>query len=154
MQLVIIFMLTFVAFLALTLNFSKAFQMKNDVLTMIEKYEGVSPDSMALINNYLSSNGYHVKKRCRVGSYGITDLSSNNSMPIEEITESNKNNQYHYCIQKVASPSSSYGKKAYYKVDLFFYFNLPVIGDVFKFTASGSTNDVLKPIDELIETEE
>ena len=42
MQLVIIFMLIFVAFLALTINYTKAFKIKNELITFIEKNEGVS----------------------------------------------------------------------------------------------------------------
>ena len=42
LQLVIIFMLIFVAFLALSINYTKAFRVKNELVTMIEKYEGVS----------------------------------------------------------------------------------------------------------------
>ena len=58
MQLVIIFMLIFVAFLALTINYTKAFKIKNELVTIIEKYEGLNygtsnqSGSIDLINNY------------------------------------------------------------------------------------------------------
>lgn len=148
MQLVIVFMLIFVAFLALSLNYSKAFQIKNDMLTMIEKNEGMttgSDGSIALINNYLSSNGYHVTKPCPEGSYGVADLGK---ATIEKVTNTSK--KYYYCVQKVKSPSTNHKDKVYYKVNIFFYFNLPVIGDIFKFTINGTTNDVVVPADKLI----
>ena len=56
LQLVIIFMLIFVAFLALSVNYTKAYKIKNEVVTIIEKYEGVSSKkegSIEIINNYL-----------------------------------------------------------------------------------------------------
>ena len=37
LQLVIIFMLIFVAFLSLSLNYTKAFKIKNEIITTIEK---------------------------------------------------------------------------------------------------------------------
>ena len=59
-RLTIIFMLIFVAFLSLSLNYTKAFKIKNEIITTIEKYEGLtssesktSPGSIKIINNYL-----------------------------------------------------------------------------------------------------
>lgn len=142
MQLVIIFMLIFVAFLALSLNYSKAFQMKNEMLSIIEKYEGVNDKSITIINNYLSKNGYNVKNSCPRNSYGVKDLSNNSGSKVN-----NNNKDYYYCIQKIKSPSEKHSKKAFYRVNISFYFNLPVIGDIFKFTIEGNTNDVVRPND-------
>ena len=77
MQLVIIFMLIFVAFLALTINYTKAFKVKNELVTIVEKYEGIqtkSGGSIELINNYLSYNGYGTMKACETGYYGVDNL--------------------------------------------------------------------------------
>ena len=147
-QLVIIFMLIFVAFLALSLNYSKAFQMKNEMLTMIEKKEGLttgSNGSIALINNYLAMNNYHVKKSCKIGTYGVSDL---RGTTIEQVTNDGKT--FYYCIEKIKSPSSKHTNQVFYKVNMFFYFNLPVVGDIFKFTINGATNDIRFPADNLI----
>lgn len=149
MQLVIIFMLIFVAFLALSLNYSKAFQMKNELLTMIEKKEGLtdgSNGSIALINNYLLVNGYHAKRACPVGSYGVSDL---NGTTAESVTSASSSKQYYYCVSKFDSPSRNHNDKVYYRINIFFYFNLPVIGDIFKFSINGSTNDIVVPADNL-----
>ena len=40
-QLVIVMMFVFVAFLALSVNYSKAFRVKNQMISIIEKYGGV-----------------------------------------------------------------------------------------------------------------
>lgn len=147
-QLVIVFMLIFVAFLALSINYTKAFQIKNEMLTMIEKREGISTGSdgtIALINNYLTNSGYRVTGTCKEGSYGVTSLDSTS---IEKV--SNQGKQYYYCITKVKSPSNkNYGDKVFYKVNIFFYFNLPVIGDIMKFNIDGATIDITKPVDDL-----
>lgn len=146
LQLVIVFMLIFVAFLALSLNYSKAFQMKNEVMSIIEKREGLTTGadgSIKIINNYLYNNGYRVRRNCPAGSYGVSNLQGTT---IEKVTNGK---QYYYCIQKVKSPSTQHQNKAYYKVNIFFYFNLPVIGDIFKFSINGTTNDIYYPADKL-----
>lgn len=144
-QLVIIFMLIFVAFLALTLNYTKAFKLKNEVMTIIEKREGFTsgPDgSIAIINNYLRGNGYSIQKNCEEGSYGVTDLSGNTA---ERVV--NENKKYYYCVSKIKAPSQNHDGKVFYKVNLFLYFNLPVLGDLFTFDISGSSGDVVNPAD-------
>lgn len=151
-QLVIIFMLIFVAFLALSLNYSKAFQVRNEILTMIEKREGVTTGSninkstIKLINNYLSNNGYNVKGNCEKNSYGVSNLTASDAT-IEKVTNNKK--EYYYCISKLKSESTLHKGKVYYKVNIFFYFNLPVIGEIFKFNINGTTNDIVVPADKL-----
>lgn len=151
-QLIIIFMLIFVAFLALSLNYTKAFKVKNEILTILEKREGLTSGdngSIAIINNYLLSNNYHVTKPCEMGSYGVSNLNS----PVAELV-TNKSKSYYYCISKIKSPSSNNLGKVYYKVNIFFYFNLPVVGDIFKFDVNGTTGDIIIPADNLIAKEE
>lgn len=148
-QLVIVFMLVFVAFLALTLNYTKAFKMKNEVITIIEKREGITngnDGSINLINNYLSKNNYYLKRACPAGSYGVTSL---NSEALTYITESDHTKNYYYCIAKRKGPSTNYNGKVYYQVHLSLKFNLPVIGDIFTFEISGNTNDITIPADNL-----
>ncbi len=153
-QLVIIFMLLFVAFLALSLNYTKAFKMKNEVLTIIEKYEGLTDKengSIQIINNYLKNNNYRVTKRCPEGSYGVRSL---DSATLTEVTKENKNN-YYYCVTKMSKSVMANGEnykeegQVYYKVNLFLYFNLPILGDIFKFDVNGSTGNIIHPGDTL-----
>lgn len=147
-QLIIIFMLLFVAFLALSLNYTKAFKVKNELLTIIEKYEGVTNNqngTIAVMNNYLKANNYGTTKNCPVGdgSYGVPSLDST------VIKEAQKGQKYYYCVKKIKSPNKNHPDKVYYRVNIFFYFNLPVIGDIFKFDVSGTTGDIAKPSDTL-----
>ena len=145
-QLVIIFMFVFVAFLALSMNYSKAFRVKNEVLDFIEKNEGIHQNSLWFINNYLTNSGYDIKGNCEVGSYGVSDLNLNN-ISYTKITDSNKVKKYYYCVAKVKSGTKNFKNRAYYKVKLFFKFNLPVMGDIFTFDIDGQTKDVIYPAD-------
>ncbi len=139
MQLVIIFMLIFVAFLALTINFTKAFKIKNELITMIEKNEGLSAGengTISLINNYLSHNGYMVKGKCDNLEYGVSNLNS------DDIEEAIDGEDYFYCIKKTSFYTPSYPNRAKYTVRIFFHFSLPIIGDLFTFSSEGTTIDL------------
>lgn len=150
-QLVIVFMFVFVAFLALSINYSKAFRVKNETLSFIEKNEGITDNSLTFINNYLTYNGYTTQGRCEIGSYGISSLESQN-ISFEKVTNANK--RYYYCISKVKSPATNFRNRAYYKVKLFFKFNLPVVGDIFNFDVDGQTKDIIYPADGTCSTQD
>ena len=137
--LVIGFMLIFVAFLSIAINYTKAFQMKNDVLTIIEEKEGLtsgSNGSIALINNFLQKNNYNAKRSCPVmdGSYGATNLDTNTLEPV-----TNKNKTYYYCIEKLDSSSIESERKITYNVKIFLSFTLPILGDFSAFEITGQT---------------
>ena len=76
LQLMILFILLFVAFITLTLNYSKTNKVKNDVLTIIEKYEGLNDQSLEIVDNMLITSGYNGKGHCEAGSgvYGNKEL--------------------------------------------------------------------------------
>lgn len=146
LQLVIIFMLIFVGFLALTINYTKAFKVKNELVTIIEKYEGVTSGdngSVALINNYLRHNGYSIKGSCESGYYGVASLDSTSLTPVSD------NNKYYYCVRKVNTKSGTFHNRAGYEIVTFFKFNIPFLGDLFTFRVEGDTIDIASPSDEI-----
>ena len=140
-QLVIVIMFIFVAFLALSINYSKAFRVKNEVLSIIEKKEGITQINNA--NKFLANNGYNTVGKCEVGSYGFLI----NNVTATLIDNSNKNNKYNYCISKTKSITTNFPNRSYYKVKLFFKFNLPIVGDVYTFKVDGETKDITFPKD-------
>lgn len=148
MQLVIIFMLIFVAFLALTINYTKAFKIKNELVTIIEKYEGLNygtenqPGSINLINNYLQYNGYTVMGSCDEGSYGASSLNSDNNVALVNAVKGQK---YYYCVEEVSTKGASTPNRARYKIKIFFKFSLPILGDLFTFNIDGTTIDITNP---------
>jgi len=146
MQLVIIFMLIFVAFLALTINFTKAFKIKNELITIVEKHEGLSngkDGSIELINNYLRYNGYGVLGHCEENEYGIPSLESANL----EISESNK--KYYYCVRRESASITGLPDRSRYHMRIFFHFSLPVIGDLFTFSSDGTTININYPVKDI-----
>lgn len=146
LQLVIVFMLIFVGFLALTINYTKAFKVKNEVVSIIEKYEGVSSGdngSIALINNYLRYYNYQTMGTCEEGFYGVSSLNSTAIVP------ASGNTKYYYCVKKENSSSGTYDDRANYEIVTFFQFNLPFVGDLFTFRVNGTTIDINFPNDDV-----
>lgn len=146
--LVITFTFLFVAFLSLSINYSKAFRVKNEVINFIEKYHGIynsgsTANSVELINNYLKYNGYTAEGKCPIGSYGIRTRGTS----MVEIKNNNRNTKFNYCVRKRSSSAANFKDRAYYEVTLFFKFNLPVIGTIFVFDIDGQSKDIIKPID-------
>ena len=99
-SLVITFIFIFSGYLAVTVSYSRAFKMKNEILTIIEKHKGMTyrpgtvenskilpsatitknPGAFQTINLYLAGNSYNVTGQCDVAEsgeepwYGVKDL--------------------------------------------------------------------------------
>lgn len=146
MQLVIIFMLIFVAFLALTINYTKAFKIKNELVSIIERNEGITEKnngSIGLINNYLVYNNYTVQGNCSEGEYGVKNLYNNT---ISNVVPGEK---YFYCIKKINASTTTTPYRAKYQIRIFFRFSLPIIGDLITFSVEGTTINITNSINDL-----
>ena len=119
-----------------TISNSKSYKTKNEMLSIIEKYEGLTSNSIKLINNYLDYNVYDAKGKCPDSTwYGQSNISASNGVLEPAAT----NEKYYYCIKKRSANKNYY----FYEVKVFLGFNLPALGDFATFTISGSTADVL-----------
>lgn len=136
------FTLLFTAFLTLAIVYNKAFKLKNEVISILEKHEGLSTNSLKIINNYLANNNYRTTANCEVGEYGVKDLNNN---IIEEVTTSNVATNYYYCMSQHCSMQNcavSGNNNIYYNFKLFFKFELPFLGDLLTFPVNGETKGI------------
>lgn len=155
--LVIGFVILFTSFLAVAVNYTKVFRVKNEVTTIIEKHEGLSTKtnnlpggSLSLIGNYLKSIGYTNVGRCPGGSnkdnwFGFVEGSNT-------LVQAH-NDKYLFCVKKNASerPLSSGHKKTSYYYDLVFFFkvDLPIIGELITFKIEDQTFNIQNPQDNI-----
>ena len=147
-QLMIVFILIFACFLSLVISYSKAFSLKNEMLTMVEKYEGISVDSRGkgyegnakTINNYLKQNGYQTQGKCPEGWYGVISLEENESNNLNNYALADGDTKYYYCFQEETYQKNESTTNVYYNIRLFYKFNLPVIGEITTFKVEGRTN--------------
>ena len=150
-------MLLFVSFLIVTINYTKAFRVKNEVLSILEREEGLTSrttitdlGAMQLINNYLLNNGQTAMGTCDKDWLGVYSLETNLDFnSISEKVQTPGSRKYYYCIKKNDSFTSSKTEKykAYYEVRLFLKFELSVFGNLFTYGINGETNDIQYPGD-------
>ena len=58
------FIVIFTAYLAISVNYAKAFKIKNHIINMIEENEGFRDSSQQKIADYLVSQGYIARGEC------------------------------------------------------------------------------------------
>lgn len=112
-KLVMFFIVIYVCFLAIAINYSITFRVKNQIINLIEAYEGYDL-AKSQIESYIANVGYY---RTSVGNVSI-DASCDNGYCIEELT-------------------SERGK--YYRVTTYVSFDFPIIGQITNFPVSGET---------------
>ena len=106
-QIIIFFILIFACFLVLVLSYNKAYTIKNRTLSIIEKYEGITPTSAELLNDYISNKGYTNKGKCPDGWMGAINLQGDFEL-------AKTNNTYYYCFKE-----ESKNNKVYYDIKVF-----------------------------------
>lgn len=147
---VITFIMLITAYLAISVNYAKAFRIKNHIINMIEENHGIAGlgDS---IDKYLVSQGYTARKECPSANH----LSSNGDWETDtvgeywELRQHDEETLSRYCIYRIDAKSglNDLGtsiddinkSRAYYKVVTFFKFDIPVIGNLAVFNVSGDS---------------
>ena len=127
-QMMLIFILIFARFLCLVINYSKAYRVKNEVLSIIEEYEGVSEASQQIIDNYLMSQSYLTKGNCPEGWFGVDATTGT-------YEESTGRQAFSYCFIE----NEDENNYIYYDIMVFYQFNLPFLGDFMRFRVEGTT---------------
>lgn len=160
--LVFAFILIFAGYLAVSIKYSEAFKIKNDMLWIIESHNGLGWNSdkiestfhkgkmlvghfggMNGINAYLQGAQYNAKGKCPNDKgddwYGVKSLSYEK----KEVERASKSKTYFWCFKKNKINGGSY-----YSVRIFYKFNLPVIGDLITFSIDGTSVPVTVAKDE------
>ena len=133
--LVITFIVFFASFLAVSINYSKAFNVKNNIVDLIGKYEGNNCKSRKKIGEYLSDVGYLVIGTCPDDYYAY-DLQGNYLSGTK---------RGYYCVKSEDTSDNTVVDKKYYRVVTFFKLDLPMVGDLTTFRIKGETESVYFP---------
>lgn len=143
--LVVTFLMIFSAYIIITVDYSKSFKLKNEVLNIIEKNKGMTfyangteVDSaiktgqkvigkigaIKTINAYLKASSYDAKGPCNIPKkvkyvYGVKSLDFENGKSwsdIGELVKSGSSTSYYYCFAKFPT-----GDDAYYTYNPVYY---------------------------------
>lgn len=172
--LVITFLMVFSAYIIITVDYSKSFKLKNEVLNIIEKnkgmtiYDGTSVSStitsgtvvthigaIKTINAFLKASSYTAKGPCDIpaGSpyvYGVKELEFENGYNWSSIGEKAVSGKhYYYCFAKY--PTGNIDNRVYdsvyYRVELFYKFEIPILREFLPIRVDGVTDEIYRPLE-------
>ncbi len=173
--LVITFLLIFSAYIIITVDYSKSFKLKNEVLSIVERNKGMtlySGGSVKLknstivsgtqvvthigaiktINAYLAASSYTAKGPCNVpkGSnhvYGVYELKYGKNDDWGSMGEPNDpTKHYYYCFAKYPTGRDREPyDSVYYRVELFYKFEIPVLREFLSIRVDGVTDEIYLP---------
>ena len=134
-QLVIMFILLLTGYICLSINHSKAFNVKNMIVKEVERQEGVdlanpgSDEAVKNIVSYLQKVSYRTTGKCPDGYTGFNRdgaISSTNSA---------------FCIAEQVARTSTIElpTMSYYRVVVFYQLDLPIFRSMFEFQVTGDT---------------
>lgn len=136
--LVITFIVFFASFLAVSINYSKAFHVKNNVVDLISKYEGNNCKARNKISDYLRTSGALVTGKCPDGYNGY-------NLASEKV---GTGKDAYYCIAGDETDSTSFMSKQFYRVIVFYKIDLPMLGNIATFKIKGETETIIYPSDQ------
>ena len=140
-QIVIVFILLFTGYICLSINHSKAFAIKNDIILELQRNGGYNATAASNVKILLERSGYRTSGKCDDGWIGYTR---------DGKVDNNGGNSV-FCLQKVDiaetySHPNAYGRilkeypeMFYYKVKVFYQLDLPVLNSFATFSVRGDT---------------
>ena len=132
-QLILLFLAIYIAFIAVALNYAKAFRVKNQIINIIEQNEGFDFDNSAEgstqneIKNYLRRVSYYVN---------LTNIKNNN------INDNYKCYSEGYCVEKMGSTVTDGIEGTYYKVTTYVNIDMQVFNLKFTIPIQGETRKI------------
>ena len=142
---VLVFMMVFISYIAITFNYSRVFQMKSVLITKIEQNQGVNENSLKGMGAVIGSYGYTATGNCKGKYLGVRSTKPSEYTISKQCAE-DKFNYSSICLKRVVV-STSHTPKYYYKVGAFFGFSLPVVGQIYSFYVEGESNEIYYPSD-------
>ena len=145
-QIVIVFIFLFAGYMCLSINHSKAFSIKSELIESISRHGGIDQEEIAGI---LSKASYRTRGSCRRFN---DNTCSDDSCWVgynREGRNVGNDNSATFCVRKVnvGNLKSAEDKNTvdelpdmyYYQVRVFYQLDLPIFNSIFSFTVRGDT---------------
>jgi len=147
------FITLFSGFLAFSINYSKAFRVKDGVVERIRKFNGLRKETIDDIDSYLNQIGYRSKGDCM--AYFKQEFGSDSNAKVlgvndKTVSKPTTGGLYNYCIIKVTSEKSGSNKStsSFYRVVVFFALRISNINIGSTFRVTGETSQLHYSTDE------
>lgn len=138
-QIVVFFVLLFTGFMCLSINHSKAFNVKNSIVKTIEREEGIdlnNPEedpAIEKIVEYLKQTSYRTTGKCPSDEYMGYDRNGKID-----------SNHPAFCIaKKDTRTGGDMPDMSYYQIVVFYQLDLPIFRSVFNFRVTGDTKIIM-----------
>lgn len=152
-QIVIVFILLFAAIMSLTINHSKAFAVKDEIINILERESAASINNKKLSDSTikevveaLEKGGYRNVGSCPSDYIGYdrkgAEVTRNASFCVRPVLVSE---EYEYTVKEVCKNNKCVISKGgfptmvYYDIKLFYQLDIPIIRNILNFTVNGST---------------
>jgi len=159
-QIVILFVLLFTGVMCLTINQSKAFGVKDEIINIIQNESIGSTSGLALnantltkISDHLKAAGYRLTGDCPSGwigynREGITTSNGKNSafcIKTQDVPDTFTNYLQKICENgKCEVAEGGYPEMVYYEVMVFYQLDIPVLNEIMQFRIKGSTKVLVR----------
>ena len=147
-NIVIVFVLLFAGYISMSINYSKAYNVKNEILNIIRNQGGIctstTPDSNNCYNFSVQIADYFSEANYR--STGTCNSSEDNGWVGYNREGQVDNTNSAFCIKAIKANSNSELPNAlYYQVKVFYQLDLPIISSIFEFSIYGETGRIYDP---------
>ncbi len=138
----ITFIVLFTGYLCLSINMNKAYKVKNEIINIIQKNNGLDDQALGQIQNYMTKVGYRTTGQCSNDSqdigYGMNGTTGDSSglFCARPVWFGYENNLF---------GETQFPDSAYYSIKVFFSIDLPVVRRFFTFQIKGSTKRLFNP---------
>lgn len=145
----ITFIVLFTAYLAISVNYSKAFKIKSYIVNAIEENNGLDGNLSQGIETYLTAQGYSAYGDCQstlvVKDNGGSPVTTtwNLDQCINNFAPTGKCNACIYKMDLTTANDDICADRSYYKVTTFFKFDLPVVNVLLTFQISGDSGYIM-----------
>ncbi len=129
LQIIVIFMIIINCYLAFSVNYTKAFRVKNEIRSIIEKNEGFTCSAKDQINDLMLKNNYKMNSK-------FETWCTNNGYQVARLDAGSFCYKYSKVDVTGTSNDNSLYKGAYYTVATFVNVDLPLVNNVLPFAGN------------------
>ena len=114
-QIILVFLVIINSYLAFSVNYTKAFRIKNHIVAIIEQQEGFNINAASNIESVMQDTGYNVNRNI------VAQCGKDGYVPIS-------NNAGGFCLKL---NMNSEGSGGYYSVKTFISIDIPILNNLF-----------------------
>ena len=152
-QIVIVFILLFTGIMCLTINHSKAYATKDEIINIIQSAplnsnpEELKTETVNKVIDHLNEVGHRITGKCKDGWVGYNKNGKSNSKALfcikaNDVGKAEYQNDVQNC-KGCTYVNDNKSIKYYYDIMLFYQLDIPAINQLMSFSLTGSTKLII-----------